>query len=291
MFVVTGASGQTGRATAEALLEQKQPVTVVVRSQARAEAWKSRGAQTAVLDLADAAALTSVLKGKTGAYLVVPPNYGAADYIKDRQAIVDSFAKAVRDSGISHVTFLSSIGAQHAAGTGPIVTLHRGEQALRQAARNLTSLRAPYFLENWTPVLSVARDQGVLPTFLTPGRKIETIATRDIGRFAADSLMHPASGVKILEIAGPEDYAPEDIAAAVSQVLRKDVKLQSLPLDAVVPTFTAQGLPEGIARLMAEMYGAINSGHVAPEHKQQVQRGSVTPVEVFRQLMGKAFVA
>ncbi len=89
MFVVTGASGQTGRATAEALLEQKQPVTAVVRSQAKAEAWKLRGAQTAILDLADAAALTSVLKGKTGAYLVVPPNYGAADYVKDRQAIVD----------------------------------------------------------------------------------------------------------------------------------------------------------------------------------------------------------
>ena len=291
MFVVTGASGQTGRATVQALLEQKQPVTAVVRSQAKTEEWKARGAETALLDVADTAALTALLKGRAGAYLMVPPNYGAADYLKDRQAIINSFAQAVRDSGIPHVVFLSSVGAQHPAGTGPIVTLHNGEKALRQATRNLTSVRAPYFLENWAPVLNVARDQGTLPSFLTPGRKIPSIATRDIGRFAADSLVRPASGVRILEIAGPDDYAPEDIAVAVSQALGKDVKLRSLPLDAVVPTFTAQGISEGMARLMAEMYGAINSGHIAFEHMQQVQRGSVTPAEVFRQLAGKAFAA
>jgi len=161
MFVVTGASGQTGRATALALLEQNQPVTAVVRSKDKEAEWKARGAEVAVLDLADSAALTDLLRGKAGAFLMIPPSAGEADYIAERQKIIDAFARAVRDSQIPHIVLLSSMGAQHAAGTGLILVNHNGEEALRPVAQHLTLLRAAYFLENWGSVLHVARENGI----------------------------------------------------------------------------------------------------------------------------------
>ena len=285
MFVVVGASGKTGRYTAEALLEKKQPVTVVVRSAEKAVEWSSRGAEAAILDILDTERLTELLRGKTGAYLMIPPNYGAKDYIEDRQGVIDSLGRAVRNSKLRQVVFLSSVGAQQTSGTGPILTNHHGEEALKSVARDLTLLRAAYFLENWEPVLAVAREKGILPTFLMPGRKIDMIATKDIGRFAADSLMHGAAGIRITEIAGPKQYAPEEIAGEVGAVLGKEVKLLPLAIDAVVPTFAEHGIPEPTGLLLAEMYQAINSGHVAFAEETKLRRGSVAPGEVFRGLL------
>ena len=57
---------------------------------------------------------------------------------------------------------------------------------------------------------------GVLPTFLTADRKIPMVATLDIGRTAAEALLHPAEGKKVIELSGPEDYSPLEIAAIVT---------------------------------------------------------------------------
>ena len=64
MFVIAGASGNTGKAAAEALLAQKKSVRVIVRDASAAEAWRARGAEAAVADLDDVAALTSALRAR-----------------------------------------------------------------------------------------------------------------------------------------------------------------------------------------------------------------------------------
>jgi uncharacterized protein YbjT (DUF2867 family) len=280
MFIVTGGNGQTGSATIQALLERNQVVTAAVHSPEKTAGWKARGVETAVVDLANAEALTRLLSGKAGAYLMIPPNPTAGDFLEEKSRIASSFAQAVRDSGIASIAFLSSVGAQHAAGTGPIVTLHNGEHRLRPVARNATFLRAAYFLENWDSVLGAAREHGVLPTFLAPGRKIPTIATADIGRFACESLADPPRAVRVLNIAGPQDYSPEEIAEVLSGVLGKTVRPQFLPLEAAVPTFTGMGFPENMARLYREMFEAANMGKLVFEG--EVRRGTVTAEEFFK---------
>jgi NAD(P)-dependent dehydrogenase (short-subunit alcohol dehydrogenase family) len=47
MFIIVGDTGHIGAATAGALLEQRQPVTVVTGSAAKGEQWRNRGAEVA----------------------------------------------------------------------------------------------------------------------------------------------------------------------------------------------------------------------------------------------------
>ena len=51
MFVVTGATGNTGSVVADTLLQLGKPVKVVVRDHAKGEAWKAKGAQVAIAEL------------------------------------------------------------------------------------------------------------------------------------------------------------------------------------------------------------------------------------------------
>jgi uncharacterized protein YbjT (DUF2867 family) len=288
MFVVAGVTGHTGKVVAETLLAHGEKVRVIVRDAKQSEPWKSKGAEVAVVSLADAAALTQALSGAKGAYLLVPPRYDTDDGLAQQRTLVEAMAQAVRKSGVAHVVFLSSMGAELAEGTGPIRGLHHAEAAIGKAAKNLTIIRSGYFLENFAAVLPAAQN-GVLPTFLTPGHAISMVATADVGRVAAESLLDPATGSRLIEVRPLRGLTPEDVARELSAVLGRTVTVQAGPLDGVVPAFTGMGIPKAVAELAREMFGAINSGRVKHQGPPAICRfGQLGPGDALRPLLSGA---
>lgn len=277
MYAIAGVTGHTGAATAAALLSSGHAVRVVVRDAARGEPWRRKGCEVAVADVGDPTALAPALAGAEGAYLLSPPNLAASDFLADRKAFVDRLVEGVKRSKVRNVVFLSSIGAQHAAGTGPIVTLHRAEEALRGATSRVTFVRAAYFLENWASVVPVAKAQGVLPHFGRTDVKFPQVCTRDIGEAVARALVTVADGSRVVELAGREDWSVEDVAETLGALLGKPVKALGAPIEAARAGLEQVGVPPEMARLYAEMYAGMDSGLVAFERPDRVTRGS-TPL-------------
>lgn len=287
MFVVAGATGKTGSVVAATLLERKQAVRIIVTSPEKGAEWKAKGADVAIASLEDSQALANALKGATGGYFLVPPNYKALQYLSDRQRLVDSLAAAVESSGLRHLVLLSSIGAHVPTGTGPIRALHYAEGRLGAVARNMTIVRAPYFMENWMPVLSAARTQGILPSFLSARRKISMIAACDIGRIAAECVLDQPKGRRVLELSGPHEYSPDDVAAVMGEHFRRHVAVQHLPLSAVVPTLTSMGWSEDAAGLFEEMYAGFEDNRITYEGNGACRpRGLVTLSEAVSSWIG-----
>ena len=282
MFVVLGATGHTGSVVAETLLARKQPVRVVVRSADKGADWKAKGAEVVVASLGDTAALTKAFQGASGAYLLVPPNYGASAWLAEQQQRMDQAAEVVKASGIEHVVFLSSVGGHIPEGTGPIRAARYGEQRLSTVAHHVTILRPCYFMENWAAGIGMAKEQGLLPTFIPPQAKMPMISTRDIGRVAAAQLIAGGHGHAIVELAGPEEYSPEDVASALSGMLGRSVAAHVAPLSAVVPTFTSFGFSEEAAGLFEEMYTSFSKGALGYEFPKSVVRGTISLVEALR---------
>ena len=285
MFVVLGATGNTGSAVVETLLNNKQPVRVIVRSIEKGAGWKAKGAEVVVASLDDVSALTKAFEGANGVYLLVPPNYGAEAWLADQRQRMDRAAETVQKSGVEHVVFLSSVGGHLHGGTGPIRAASYGEQALGCIAKRLTILRPCYFMDNWAPVIGAAKTQGILPTFIAPQAKIPMISTKDIGRIGAERLMSGGRGKQIVEMAGPEEYSPDQAASALSQILGKTVTAQHAPLSAVVPTFKSFGFSDEAANLFEEMYSAFSKGTIGYEHPDKLARGTVTLSEALRSMV------
>ncbi|MBX3217731.1 MAG: NmrA family NAD(P)-binding protein [Labilithrix sp.] len=286
MFVVAGVTGNTGAVVAEALLAAGKKVRVLVRDAAKGAPWRARGADVRLLaSLDDASALAAALEGAEGAYLLSPPNMGAADFIAERRATVDAFAAAIERSRVPHVVFLSSVGGQHAAATGPIRTVHYGEQRLAKTDAKLTFVRAAYFLENWAAVAAAAKG-GKLPTFLPADLVIPMVATRDIGAVAAKALLDgpPASKIDVIELAGAKDLSSKDVAAIFGRLIGRSVEAEEAPLEAVVPTFTSFGASASMADLYREMYEGVARGIIAWEGspKARAVRGTSDPESVLR---------
>lgn len=285
MYVVAGVTGHTGAATAEALLSKGQEVRVIVRGADKGEAWRKKGCEVAVADLADPAALAKALEGARGVYLLSPPNFAATDFLADRKAFLERLVEGLKRAKAPNVVFLSSVAAQHPAGTGPIVTAHRAERALRGIAPAVTFIRAAYFVENWGSVIPVAKAQGVLPHFGPTNVKFPQACARDIGEAAAKALTSPAEGTRVVELAGKEDWSADDVAAALGTVLGKQVRAVGAPVEAAEAGLEQAGVPAEMARLYGEMYAGMAKGLIAFEKRESVTRGSTPLVETLRAMV------
>jgi uncharacterized protein YbjT (DUF2867 family) len=287
MFVVTGATGNTGSIVAGKLLEAGKSVRLLVRNPDKVQDLARRGAEVVRGDLWDEGTLSRALGGAEGLYLMSPPDSLADNFIEQRRGQLERAARSVRTAGLKHVVFLSSIGAQHARGTGPVQTLHDGEQALRQAGVPATFLRAAYFLENWVAVFPAARKDGVLPSFIPAGLAIPTVSTRDVGAVAARALLDGPRGARVVELAGPAEVSPSEIAAALGRLLDRPVAVGDAPLEAAVPTFRSFGFSEGVARLYAELFQAIRNGVLVWEGRgAEAARGTTTVEQALRPHLG-----
>jgi uncharacterized protein YbjT (DUF2867 family) len=280
MYVVAGITGNTGSVVASTLLDRKAPVRVIVRDPAKGQAWKARGAEVAIADLGDQVALTAALRGASAAYLLVPPRPSSPAPLQENRALIASLAGAVAAAKVPHVVLLSSIGAQHADGTGPIVSAHDAEQALAPITA-LTAVRAAFFMENMLGSLG-ALAQNILPVFWKPDHAISMVATADIGRIAATALLDGPRSQQRIELSGPRELSPNDVAAVLSKLTGKEITATQAPLEAVVPTFTGFGLSKPVAELYAELYGGIGIGRVAWSGDGRAIRGTVEITEVLR---------
>lgn len=75
MYIITGATGHTGKRIAENLLAAGHSVKVISRSTEKVAELVAKGAVAAIGDLADADFLTQAFKGATAVYLMIPPKW------------------------------------------------------------------------------------------------------------------------------------------------------------------------------------------------------------------------
>ena len=120
MYVILGASGNTGSIIANSLLSKGEKVRVIGRDAGRLQRFADKGAEAFTADLSDEAALTKAFSGARAAYLMLPPAKSREDQERESSAI----AKAAKESGLRYAVHLSSYGAQVSEGTGPVAGLH-----------------------------------------------------------------------------------------------------------------------------------------------------------------------
>jgi uncharacterized protein YbjT (DUF2867 family) len=288
MYVIAGVSGNTGSVAAATLLADKQPVRVIVRDPAKGEPWKARGAEVAVASLDDRAALARALAGAKGAYLILPPTqWTETDIPGGRRRLTDALIGAVTDARPGHVVLLSSIGANHPSGTGPIQHLHPIEEGLRASGVPSTLLRAGFFMENWAGMARGAIESGTLYYGMRSDAKLPQVATPDIGRTAARLLVEgPPRGVRVVQLAGPADLTLQETADVLGKIAGKPIAAVTVPRQATVDAFTGMGASRDIAEMYAELTVAFNDGLLVWEGHDLV-RGSVTLEERLRELLGK----
>jgi len=286
MYVVLGATGNTGSVISNSLLLKGEKVRVVGRDAARLERFVRKGAEAFTANVSDAAALTKAFTGARTAYLMVPPSMTSQDYRADQERESDAIAKAVKESGLHYAVNLSSYGAHVPEGTGPIAGLHSAEQKLNAiSGLNVLHLRAGYFMENNLAAIGMIQGMGIFGQALLPELKQPMIATRDIGDYAAQRLLNlDFSGKQTRELLGERDVSMHEATSVIARGTGKpDLRYVQFPYEQVQQVLMQMGIPPKTAALFIEMYKAINAGVVAAQEPRTPENTTPTSFEKFVQ--------
>lgn len=298
MYVVLGATGNTGSVAAKRLLERGEKVRVVGRDASKlAQLFQSGaglGAESMAADAYDVAALTKAFEGAKGAYVLLPPRAKDPDLLASGEKMSTAISEAVRASGVSHVVLLSSIGAQHPNKTGPIQALHTFEEKLKQVAKlNVLSLRPGPFMENFLLLIPLVQSMGFLAGGIDGGLKMPMIATRDIGEAAADALQKlDFAGFSTRELHGQRDLSHHEAAKAIGAAIAKPkLSYKHFPAFLVQQGMKQMGIPGKTASLMSEMNEAANDGLLKPLEERSEKNTTATTIEAWAQeLFAPAFL-
>jgi uncharacterized protein YbjT (DUF2867 family) len=284
MYTVLGATGNIGSVITKKLLEKGEKVRVVGRNAARLEQFVHKGAEAFIADVKDAVALTKALTGARGAFLMLPPGISSPDYGEEQDVESNAISLATRNSGLQYAVHLSSIGAHAPAGTGPILGLHDSEKKLNAVERlNVLHLRPAYFMENHLSAVGMIQMMGIYGGALRPELKIPMIATRDIGAYAAESLLNlDFNGKQTQELLGERDLSMTEVAAAISRGIGKpDLRYVQFAYEQMEQTLVQMGVPAKTAAYFMEMFQGLNNGIVAGLEARSATNTTPTSIETF----------
>jgi len=284
MYVILGATGNTGKIVAETLLDSGQKVRVVGRSKSRLEGFTVLGADVFEANVADSAALTTAFTGARAVYALVPPNMASPDYRAEQDAVTNSVASALETSGVTHVVALSSFGADKADKTGPVAGLHVLEERFSQIPKlNALFLRAGYFMENLLAQPGIIKSFGMMAGPVNADLALPMIATYDIATAAADALAKlDFTGHQTRELLGQRDLTYSQMAKIIGAAIGiPNLAYVQLPADQIIQAMTQMGMSKNMATLICEMSDGLNSGHMRALEPRSAANTTPTQFEEF----------
>ncbi|MBB5937758.1 NmrA family NAD(P)-binding protein [Streptomyces zagrosensis] len=285
VYVITGASGRTGRAAALRLLEQGQTVRVVGRTAQRLTELAELGAHIHEADPSDPDALAVAFEGAEAVYAVIQPNYlpDHPDFGAFQDQIAASLTEAVASSGVPRVVALSSWGAQHATGTGPVKGLHRFEHRLSAVSgTKMMWLRAGYFMENLlSHVASVRTSRQIIAPF-RPDVPLPLVTTGDVGAIAADLLRQPWTGTQVRELPGERDVTMQEVTRVIGAATGlPELAYEQCSIASFREALCRAGTSANVAEMMVEVTEAVNSGHLHMAQPRSLSPAGATSLETF----------
>jgi uncharacterized protein YbjT (DUF2867 family) len=284
MYVVTGATGNTGKPITLALLNAGKKVRIISRSAEKAKELTDKGAELFIGDTSDTEVLIKAFQGATAVYAMIPPNWTAADFTKHQMKHADAMAYALEKSGIKYVVSLSSVGTHLEKDSGVVWGLRYMEQKFNAIpGLNALHLRPTYFMENSLGMIDVVKNMGVMGSPVKGNLKMNMIATKDIAASAAKRLIAlDFSGKGIQYLLGQRDLTYSDVARIFgNEIGKQDLKYIEFPFDEFTKAMVGMGASPSMAENMNTFIKSMNEGKVLAEAVRTQQSTTPTSIEEF----------
>jgi uncharacterized protein YbjT (DUF2867 family) len=284
MYVIVGATGNTGSVLAEKLLAQGEKVRAVGRNKEKLDALEAKGAEIASGELTDAAFLTKAFEGARAVYFMVPPNPTSDDYRGFQRKVFEAGATAIENAKVRYVVALSSYGADKTSGCGPVSGLHEMETRFSKiAGLNVLFLRPGYFFENLLGQIGAIQGFGVVASPVRGDLKTPAIATQDISQVAAERLLKlDFAGIETKELHGQRDLNYTEFAKALGDAIGKpNLQYMQMPNEQFIDAVAQMGMSRNVGEGIAEMCDALNSGHMQALEPRSAGNTTPTSIETF----------
>lgn len=284
MIVVTGATGNTGKPLALALLAKGKNVRVISRSAENASELAAKGAEVAVGDPADHQFMTGALKGAEAVYAMVPMSWTPQSFFEHQKAHIDAIAAGVKANGVKHLVSLSGLGTHLEKDSGVVLGLRYAEQTY-DAIDGLSTLhlRATYFMENTLSHLDLVKKKGIMGSPIKPDLKLGMIAAKDIGEYGAKRLSAlDFHGHNTQFLLGERDLTYAEVAKVYGRAIGKeDLEYVEFSYEDFGEALSAMGVSKSVVDNFVQFIKKLNEGRILEKTVRDSESTTPTSIEEF----------
>jgi uncharacterized protein YbjT (DUF2867 family) len=231
--LVTGATGKQGGHLVRELLARGHSVRALTRKpeSAAAAALTERGVTIVPGNFDDEGSLERAARGVDTVFAMSTPFEGGS---KTETLEGINILRAASRVRVKHFVYSSVAGADRATGIPHFDSKFEVEKEIRRSGIPFTIVAPVFFMENFLAEwMAAGIAQGSIAIAVPATRRLQQIAVEDIAQFTALVIERRESFVgKRIDIASDE-LTLTTVAAAISDVLGRQIKYTSLPIDAV----------------------------------------------------------
>lgn len=259
-LLVTGATGELGGLTVQALLKRVEPAHIValVRDPSKAKALSTQGVDVRHGDYFDLGSLISAFRDVEKVLLVSAVAF--TDRITQHLNVID----AAKATGVKHIVYTS---IQRKSGSTLEISMvtqsdKETEDALESSGLAYTILRNSLYLDVLPIMLGDdVFEQGVR---LTQGDgKAVLVARSDLAEANVVVLTKPGHENRIYTLGASEAFSFADVAAELSEISGKAVVFHGVSPEEFAQGLEAAGCPKPAAEFLSEWSSAVSAGEFA----------------------------
>ena len=258
MILITGATGQLGKATIDFLLKKipADKIAALARNENKATDLKAKGIDIRIGDYSDYSSLVNAFKGIDKLFFV------SGNDVANRQKQHETVVRAAKEAGVKHIIY-TSFARKNESDTNPLgilATSHiETDKLIKASGISYTIMLNGLYAD----VLPMFFGDKVLETgiFLPAGDGKAAYTTRlDIAEAAANLLTTEGHENKEYKITNTENYSLQDAAGILSDLSGKSVSYTSPTAEVYTDTLSKAGVPMEYIGMFASFSEAIKQG-------------------------------
>jgi NAD(P)H dehydrogenase (quinone) len=259
MIIVTGASGQLGRAVVDNLLARvaAERVAASVRDPSKLTDLQRRGIRVRHGDFSDPESLDKAFEGASTVLIVSTNALGGEAVRQHRNAITAATA-----AGAKRIVYTSHMGVSPLSPFPPMADHAATEEALRDSGTAFTSLRNGFYSSTVPLLLRQALATGELR--VPADGAVAWTAHADLADAAAYVLLDGGFDGATPPLTGPEAVDMGRVAAIASEITGRTIRHLVISDDEHRDSLLAAGLPEPAADMMVGLFAASRRGDFGP---------------------------
>ncbi|WP_444886280.1 SDR family oxidoreductase [Microbulbifer sp. JMSA008] len=278
-ILITGGTGNNGKAILENLANTNMPVRAMLRDISKAPI-RAKNISYVKGDYEDEHSLLEALNGIESAFLVTAFE---SSFTKKHAA----FIRVAEQAGVKHIVQLSGLGADASSPIDIARWLGEAEDYLFQSTLNWTILQPASFNSNFFASADEVANLSTIsaPFGSEPGATVVTVDHQDIADVATKILMEPNlhKGKKYI-LTGPEKITYSDIAQILSEELDREIKYMPISDETARLGLLNSGIPESDIDALAQLWPVTREwGHTfeLSDHTEKLLGRGATSIRAF----------
>lgn len=251
-ILVTGATGNVGRALVECLQKTPPSASVIAASPS---GQSVAGTPGRVLNLLNPDSAQAAMKGVRRLFLLTPAH-------PEMEAMTAHAVRAAKAAGVHHIVRVSGAGADPTSEVAIARLQGRCDQIVIDSGIAYTLLRPKNFMQNFTTFLRDMIRAGTVYSSQGDGR-VPFIDGRDIAAVAARVLQEPqVHAGKAYTLTGPHALTNAGALAVIAQQIGRPIQLMDISEEQAVEGMRQAGMPEPLVQAMSSLNRIIATGWV-----------------------------